>query len=240
MGVLLISTGKYKQFVQPLINQIDKYFLPEYKKTIFVFSDEYMCDLDAISTIVHIPIPAYKWPYPTLLRYMLFDDNKELLKRCSHLTYMDVDMAIVAKVGDDILVDEGLVVVRHPGFYISDGWGNGDNENPRESTSYMPPENRKHYYCGGVQSGTAEAYLQLSKTLARNIKEDEANGVMAIYHDETHYNKYVNENVNNVPIKELIPSYCMVEQPHLQQLWGIDTLPKIIIALSKDHKTIRE
>lgn len=239
-GILLISTRKYKQFVAPLINQIDEYFLPDTKKTIFVFTDE-LQELESKSNIEQIIIPPYKFPYPTLLRYMLFDDNKEQLKKCTHLTYMDVDMAIVDTITpEEFLTDEGLTVVRHPGFFISNGWGNGDNENPKESTSYMPPENRKHYYCGGVQSGTSEAYLELSKILSANIKLDELNGVMAIYHDETHYNKYVNENYGKIPMKELTPTFCMVEQPLLREAWGIAILPVKIIALAKNHAEIRQ
>ncbi len=237
-GILLISTRKYKQFVAPLIEQIDEYFLPGYHKTIFLWTDEKQ-ELQSKNTIIQFLIPDYKFPYPTLLRYNFFDSKKEQLSKCSHLTYMDVDMAIVAPITDEILVDEGLVIVRHPGFFINDLWGNGDNENPKESTSYLPPEKRTHYYCGGVQSGTSKAYLELSKILAENIKQDVANDVMSVYHDETHYNKYISENYGKIPMKELTPSYCMVEQPSLQKAWGIHTLPSYIVALAKNHAEIR-
>lgn len=238
-GILLISTRKYKVFVQPLIDQLAQYFLGGYKRTVFVFTDEPMELNGHGMNVQQWLIPSYKWPYPTLMRYAMFDDNREELKKCTHLTYMDVDMAVVAPIGNELLVDEGLVVVRHPGYYKNNGWGNGDNENPKESTSYMVAENRKHYFCGGVQSGTAEAYLELSKVLSANIKKDEENGVMAVWHDETHYNKYVNENFDKIPMKELTPSMCMVEQINLRELWGINDLPVQIVALAKNHSEIR-
>lgn len=235
-GILLISTRKYKQFVQDLINQIDKYFLPGHEKTIFVFTDLPQT-LKSENHIQQIRIPDYKFPYATLYRYKMFAENEEKLKQCSHLYYLDVDMAIVSKIDTDILVD-GLMVVRHPGFYVSDGWG--DNNNPVQSTSFMPADRRKHYYCGGVQGGKAEAYLEMSKTLAANIDEDDKNGIIAEWNDETHYNKYVNwAKPDDVSITEFTPSYCMVEEMPLRQRWGIADLEVKIIALAKNHAEIR-
>ena len=80
----------------------------------------------------------------------------------------------------------------------------------------------------------------MAKTLAENIDEDERRGVIAEHNDETHYNKYVNwTKPDNVVVNEFTPSYCMVEQEPLRKKWGIDYLDVKIIALAKDHKSIR-
>ena len=240
-GLLLIATRKYKQFVPSLAKQIHDYVLPGEEKHIFLFSDG-IIDLSAVDKnfdkihITEIGIEPYKFPYATLYRYKIFSENAELMGHCSHLLYLDVDMAIVSPVGEEILVD-GLMAVRHPGFYTSDGWGS--NGNSEKSTSWFPADKRKHYYAGGVQGGKTEEYLLACKILAQNIETDEKNEVMAEWHDETHWNKYCNYERPEL-VTEFNPSYCMVEQQHLRKSWGIADLPVKIIALAKDHKTIRE
>lgn len=232
----MISTRKYKTFVAPIVADIERYFLPGHQKTIFLFTDERQKFRTEIP-IEQIIVPDYKWPFATLYRYKMFNDNAQALSKCSHLFYMDVDMSIVSKIDTDIL-SGGLVATRHPGFYMSDGWG--DSNNPENSTSFMPSTRRKHYYAGGFQGGTAEHYLEMAKTLAANIDEDTKIGVTAEHNDETHFNQYINwKKPDGVQVLELTPEYVMVEQPHLRQQWGLSKLNPKILALSKNHAEIR-
>lgn len=234
-GILLISTGKYKQFVQPLLTQIDEYLLTNYDKTIYLFTDEYQLGLVSKSFIVQILILPYRFPYATLYRYRIFWQYWFQLKNCSHLIYLDVDMSIVHPIGDEFITD-GLLAIRHPGFYTKNGWG--DSNNPTESKSYLPKEKRGHYVCGGVQGGASLRYLNAIEYMANGIDEDERNGIMAEWNDETFWNHYI--HTQNVPVTELTPEYCMPEQINLRKSWGLDKLTPKILALAKDHKSIRE
>lgn len=232
IGILLIATNKYKQFVNPLITALDKYFLPNHQLSVFLFTDEmhYKFNASERISILITQIPPYKFPFATLYRYKIFADNSNLFNLCDYLFYMDVDMDIVAPVGDEILAP--LTAVRHPGFYNGGGsWGNDP-----KSTAYTKPENRKHYYAGGFQGGSKNYYLSVVCLLADRIAADEENEIMAQWHDETHWNWYL---ANNPVFKELSPEYCMVEQQHLRQDWGIDHLEPKIIALAKDHAELR-
>lgn len=231
----MISTRKYKQFVEPLIAQIDEFFLPDYPKTIFLFTDEYQRLLRSRNEIRQIIIPSYGFPYASLYRFKTFYNNWQSLEECNHLFYLDVDMAVVSNIGDEILGD-GLTITRHPGFFINNGWGS-PNVSP-QSLAFVPIAERKKYFAGGFSGGKAVVYLSMAKKLAHNIEDDEKRGVMAEYHDESHLNAYVVEHPE-IPLIELTPSYCMVEQPHLQKAWGIDNLDKKIIALAKNHKELR-
>jgi len=71
----------------------------------------------------------------------------------------------------------------------------------------------------------------------QKIEDDEKRGVRAIHNDESHWNKLLSEHKS---FKILDSGYCMVEQQELRQQWGISHLTPKIIALAKDHKTIRE
>ncbi len=234
IGILLISTRKYKQFVQSLVHQIDEYFLKGHDKTIFLFTDEVQ-QVESKSNVEQISIPPYKFPAATLYRFKCFRNHQDVLKHCEYLFYMDVDMAVVSPVGEEIL-SNGITVVRHPGFFTNGGWG--DSNNPMRSTSYLPKEMRGPYVAGGFNGGLSFPFLNMCCKLADDIDIDDANGIIAEHNDETHLNGYISKNTK-WPINLLTPQYCMVEQMHLREAWGISDLPVSIIALNKNHEEIR-
>lgn len=241
IGLLLIATRKYNQFVKPIIDQARKYFFPDHPVTIFTFTDEPHDDVsDERVTIINTRIPPLRFPYATLYRYEIFDEHIKPLSRMAYLFYSDVDMAFVDKIGDEILCD-GLTCVLHPGFYrprhSNDNWGS-PNVDPR-STAYVRPEKRYMYVAGGFQGGRTYDYMLMSRRLHINICNDEDMGIMAEYHDESHLNAYIKNEHYHCEIKLLPPSYCMVEQENLRKKWGIDDIKPKIIALAKNHAEIR-
>lgn len=235
IGILLIATRKYKVFIKPLLEQIDKFFLPKEELTIFLFTDEEFVynEHDYDFTVRQRRIPPYKFPEATIYRYKTFDKHSEDLKECSHLFYLDVDMEIVAPIGSEFLVD-GLLAVKHPGTYATDRWGSPNTS--EESTAWFPAVYRKHYGCGGVNGGKAEHFLEMCKVLAENIEEDERNGVMAEWHDETHANKYWSY-IKPELVTMLSPSYCIPGK--YKEAWGLAEFESKIVAIDKDHQQIR-
>lgn len=250
IAVCLIATNKYKQFVDPLITSIKNNFLKKHNICVHVFTDDigqcmernagnfFSYDPDRLTIIYH-KIPSYGFPEATLLRYRIFSDAKSFLEKSDHVFYLDVDMRIENEVGDDIL-DGELTAVRHPGFFMNNGWGS-PNVDPR-STAYILPPLRKKYFAGGFQGGQTESYLYVCDFLANNIDHDIKNSVMAEWHDESHWNAFLNYNMYTVRVRslnELTPSYCMVEQIDLRGKWGILNLEPKIVALKKNHAELR-
>lgn len=235
VGVLLIATRKYKSFVRPLLEQIDKFFLPKEELTVFLFTDEeFIYDKNDYNFLINQSwIPSYGFPDATLKRYSIFNDNAELMKECSHIFYLDVDMGIVATIGNEFLVD-GLLAVRHPGTYATDRWGSPNTD--EKSTAWFPAEFRKHYYCGGVQGGSTQHYLDACRVLSVNIAQDSFRNVLAEWHDETHWNWYTNFLKPEL-VTELSPSYC-IPGKH-KEAWGLAEFESKIIALDKNHAEIR-
>lgn len=229
IGVLLVSTGRYHIFLQPLIDGIEKHFFKDHKVEMYLFTDRVneLKHSDRIN-ITQIATEHKPFPYPTQHRYHFFTSAYEIIK-CDYLFYMDVDMGIVADVGEEILGD--LVAVLHPGFYR----GGGSWETRPESKSYIPPEKRIKYYAGGVQGGRAETYLSACSEMAAAISDDENRGISPVWNDESSWNEYLTRHDH----KTLTPEYCMVEEDSLQRRWGIADLPKKIIALKKDHAALR-
>lgn len=237
-GILLVATRKYKSFVRPLLEQIDKFFLPKEELTVFLFTDEEFIynEQDYDFDVKWFIIPPLKFPFATLYRYRVIAEHADEMQDCSHLFYLDVDSKIVDVIGEEILGD-GLTVTRHPGFFGLGGWG--ANEVNPTSKAFIPVEKRERYCAGGFNGGRADVFLQMCKELSENISDDESRGIIAQHNDEAHMNSYlvVHPEIQRI---ELHSGYTMVESEYLRKGWKIDHLPVFIIALDKDHKSIRE
>lgn len=229
IGLLLIATGKYDQFLQPLIDSVDEYFFKDHEVDIYFFSDKTI-DLKHSNrlAVINFTIEHKPFPYSTLYRYKYFNAHKHDIK-AEYVFYCDVDMLFVDHVGPEILPERdcNLVFVQHPGFAKTGGWGSPNVF--KESTAYVPIEKRGVYVAGGFQGGETYNYLEMCRILDENITTDENNGIIAEWHDESHANYYV--AYSEYPTKILSHEYCMSDA-------DISGSPKIL-ALTKDHATLR-
>lgn len=225
IGFLVIATNKYIRFVKPLVDSINKYFLVDYDKTIFCFTDQ--MDYELQDNVIKVYQEHMNWPLPTLKRYEIFYRNAKEYSDIDILYYLDADMLINSTIGTEILPDErGLVAVVHPG-YLKDKIQTYER-NPL-SNAYV---NNNHYvyHCGGVQGGIKSKYIAVCKTLMININDDMSKGIIAVWHDESHWNCYLINNPTSY--KELDSSYCYPES------WQLN-IPRRILALDKNHSEIR-
>jgi len=232
IGVFVIATRKYKVYLTPLLESFGKYFYPNHpKKKFYLFLDEDDVDYPKIDNAEFevIKIEPLKFPEATLYRYKIFDSIREkVLSETDYVFYTDVDMLAVAPFEEEILNPDGITLVKHHGFIHRPL--NGTYENRKESLAYV--ENVKvPYVAGAFQGGKSEHYMNMSATLAERIQKDEDNGVMAIWHDESHANWYT----HNCPvtIKLLTASYCY-SKPHVGNVY-----PPILVGLVKDFDKMR-
>ncbi len=241
IALCLLATRKYKSFVAPILPGIIKNFLPQHQIIVHLFTDELM-DVhgsDRVRIEQHLVQP-YSFPTISLYRYKIFTEHAYHFAGCDWVFYSDVDMDFVDTISDEILQGD-IVGVRHPGFWYNNGWGSGGN-NP-ESLSYIEPEFQKKYFCGGFQAGRTDKYLTVCKLLSEKIADDESRNVLAIYHDETFWNYFLNYAIGILYpdwiINELTPEYCSVPSMEQRERWGIAHLPAKIVALDKNHEEIR-
>jgi len=222
VGLLIIATNKYIQFVKPLIESADRYFLSNKNVTYFIFTDQEI-NIESNKNIVKIFVEHKEWPWMTLGRYKIFLDNSEILSKMDYLYYCDVDMIFVDYVNDEIISDR--VATQHPG-YLGE---RGTPEMRPESLAYVSPNEEMQYFAGGFNGGNSYEFLKMSKILSTNIDKDYLNGIIAIWHDESHINRYL---IDNKPTKILTPSYCYVESMCLP-------FEKKLVALEKNHNKLR-
>ena len=224
IGLLVIATGKYDQFIPLLFKSMRQYFLVGNEVTMFVFTDQELPKKPGLVSLPHIHEP---WPNPTLKRYHVFDKYKEELSKMDYLYYCDADMRFFSKIGEEVIPDTEteLVATEHPGFF---GGRRGTYESRKESTAYVSEKEGGIYFAGGFNGGTSKAFLKMSEEIKNRIDKDLENDIIAIWHDESHLNRYMIDN----PPKVLNPSYCYPEN------WAIP-FEKKLLALDKDHTEIR-
>ena len=101
---------------------------------------------------------------------------------------------------------------------------------PKSLACISDPAHRV-YYCGGFNGGETQAFLEMSARLRDAIDTDLTNGVIAVWHDESHLNRYL---CGRTP-RSLTPAYARPETgyPHLRHL------QPVIVALDKDHAYFR-
>ena len=226
--ILTIATNKYIQFVERLYDNIEENFLNghEIQGLLFTEHDVETSDNIKVSKIEHEP-----WPIPTLKRYNYFVKEKEHISKFDYCYYFDVDMGIVAKVGDEVLGN--LVATMHPYQSFVPKEQRTYDRNPK-SLAYVPVgEECELYYAGGFNGGSTKRFLEMAEVLADRVTKDLENDVIALWHDESQMNRYL---IDNPPTVSLTPSYVFAEE----QIGNPDYPhePKII-ALKKDHNELR-
>lgn len=221
VALAIVATGRYIEFVDPLIRSANKHFCQEHEVTYFVFTDQ---DYDPPENTIRVEQSKLGWPYDTMMRYHVYYANKELFEGQDYIFAIDADMLFVDEVGNEILSDHTAVI--HPGY----PYRRGTYETNPQSRAYVGPEGR-YYYCGGVYGGSHDRFFDICKTNMDNIDDDLSRGLIAIWHDESHWNRYC---IDHEPTVILSPSYCCPDSER-----GRDPRPRIL-ALTKNHAAYRK
>ena len=227
VGLLIVATGKYIDFVPALIDSANKYFCTDHDVTNFVFTDGKAPIAD---NVVQIEQKKLGWPYDTLMRITMYDKHADKLNDMDYLFAVDADMLFVSIVGDEILSDR--VATQHPGYIGR----RGTYETRRESTAHVGPTEGAHYFAGGFNGGSTKEFLKMVATLTQNIQSDLSKNIIAVWHDESHINRYF---IDNPPTRVLSPSYCYPESTVATQ-GRVLPYQKKLVALDKAHIQIRK
>ena len=81
------------------------------------------------------------------------------------------------------------------------------------------------YVAGGINGGDYSSFIDICKKLSANIDRDLQAGIVAIWHDESHWNAYINNNwhVIKPQVNLLTPDYLYPEG------WQLPFEAKIIL-----------
>lgn len=214
VGLLVMATGKYIEFVDALLDSADQFFCKAHDVKYYVFTDGMPSPRN---NLVVIPQEQLGWPYDTMMRFAVYHKNKDHFKDRDYLFACDADMLFADEVGSEMF---GTRVGTVQPNYLFDV--KPYERNPL-STACVNRGEGGDYFAGGFYGGTYDEFINLAKKVTDNICIDLARGFIAVNNDESHLNRYF---IDNKPDVVLSPSYCHFEH------WR-SPYPQKIIALVK-------
>jgi histo-blood group ABO system transferase len=224
IALITLATGPvYREYANGMVASSHK-FWPE-AQTI-VFTDNPF-NIRWSNMCVYTEPKGY--PGETLYRYHTFTKAEGLLRKFDYVFYCDADMLWVSPAGDEML-GAGLTATLHPGYFGR----KGTPETRKESTAFC--DWNLAYYAGGFQGGATQPYLHAMNVMRERIDTDAKNGITAVWHDESHWNRFLADHQETEDIIKLPPSYCYPEDYAGQWGWPADKFKPVLVALNKKKR----
>lgn len=224
-------------FLKLFLETAEEYFMVGHRVIYYVLTDRPadvpQVPLGAGRELVVLSVHSYsRWQDVSMHRMEMISHFSEqrFLHQVDYLVCVDVDMRFQDHVGVEIL--SALFGTLHPGFYGSSRKVFTYERRPK-SQAYIPWEEGDFYYAGGFFGGSVLEVSKLTKACHKAMVTDQANGIEAVWHDESHVNKYL---LYHKPTKVLSPEYVWD-----QQLLGWPSVMKKLrfMAVPKNHQKIR-
>ena len=175
--------------------------------TYYVFTDvpEKMPDikLGPQRTMKVIKVERHsRWQDISMMRMKTISDaiESEIRHHCTHVFCFDVDQEFKGRFGSEALGDS--VALLHAHFYKLPKDKFTYDRNPK-SKAFM--ETGDFYYHAAIFGGLWQNVKKLADVCYDSIMEDKINNVEALWHDESHLNKYF---WLHKPSRLLSPEYC--------------------------------
>lgn len=208
IGILVIALGRYDAFWPELYKSCEKYFLPNWKKEYFVFTDNSNIKFKEKENVHSIYQKKMGWPWDSMMRFEMFYRRKPMLERCDYLFFLNINLVCRKVIGEEILPtaeNDWLTVCTHSGYYNKPVDEFPYDRNP-QSTAYIPFGQGHHYAPGGFNGGRSSEFIRFCEVACNNVKEDWKHKVIALWHDESHLNKYIlNKKPLILPINYMYP-----------------------------------
>lgn len=221
VAFVTIATDRYVQFVAPLVASCRKFFLTDCAVTPIVLTDR----PEAVAVETH-RIEHAVWPAVALRKFGSLARFEARLASFDYVYLCDADMRFVAPVGRDVLGE--LTAVQHPGFFDRPASTFSYERRP-ESAAYVAPGLGQHYYSAAFVGGSTSSFMAVCREIHAQIEADLDCNIVALWHDESHLNRYL---VEHPPTVTLSPAYCYPES------WSLPFEPRLL-ALDKDHLVVR-
>lgn len=231
VSICFIGTGKYLNFLPKYYEKIHENFLPNSEKTFLVFTDgegKFPEDVKLYHQ-EHL-----EWPYITLTRFEIINKARKEILNTDWFVFLDADTLVVDEVlEEEFFSDKPLFGVWHPCHNMGMPPHNklpGAFETNPFSLAYVDTEKELPltYYQGCLWGGKVPEVLEMIDELQDRTNKDLENNIIAVWHDESHLNKYFIENKDKV--HTLRPQYAYPEM----FAGSCDFEPKIV-HLSKNN-----
>lgn len=207
IGILYLATGPYISFWKKFYETYEKHFLNNSEIIYYVFTDADKIYAEDNKCVRKYNLASNPWPLVTLLRFHTFLSIEDDLKECDYLMFFNANIACDREVKEEEILPQGnkkLFVTTHPAFK-----GKHNRycpfERNKKSTAYVPYNIKTTYVIGAALGGQRESFLKMCREIKKNIDEDLKRNYIAIWHDESHLNRYI---IGRNDVNILSVSYC--------------------------------
>ncbi|XP_063063992.1 alpha-1,3-galactosyltransferase 2-like isoform X2 [Engraulis encrasicolus] len=211
VALTVFAVGRYLEiYLADFLTSAEQHFMVGLPVDYYVFTDVPTnvpsIQLAPKRTLQVIGVKKYtRWQDISMMRMETLTETIENLisKRNEYVFCLDVDQFFVGPFGCEALGDS--VAQLHAHYYKKDAPFTYDR-NPK-SMAYM--EEGDYYYHAAIFGGTWQSVKNITQSCLQGIETDKENGVEALWHDESHLNKYF---FLHKPSKLLSPEYCWANE----------------------------
>ena len=202
VAITFIGTNRYLDYLPKYYENIEKYFLPNSEKTILAFTDGELNDTPDNLKVYHQE--HLDWPFITLKRFEIINKARDVIDECDWLVFIDADALPVATITEEeFFTDKPLFGVHHPCHFLGmdphTKAPGAYEQNPKceayvDVSKTLPPV----YWQGCLWGGKVPYVCAMIDELVARVNRDLDNNIVAVWHDETHINRYFLERTEDV------------------------------------------
>ncbi|KAM4613191.1 alpha-1,3-galactosyltransferase 2-like isoform 2-T2 [Polymixia lowei] len=208
VALTVFAVGRYLDaYLGVFLNSSEHHFMVDLPVTYYVFTD-------VPEKVPNIKLPPHRilkvimverhsrWQDISMMRMRTISDviESDIRHHYTHVFCFDVDQVFTGRFGSEALGDS--VALLHAYYYRLPKIMFPFDRNPK-SSAYM--ETGDFYYHAAVFGGSWQSVKAMTEACYKGIMEDKENNVEALWHDESHLNKYL---WLHKPTKVLSPEYC--------------------------------
>ncbi|XP_078231578.1 N-acetyllactosaminide alpha-1,3-galactosyltransferase-like isoform X1 [Callithrix jacchus] len=210
VGLTVFAVGRYLEFYLPgFLLSADKFFMVGQKVIIYVMVDNFSkmpwIHLGPLRTFKVFEIKRERrWQDISMMRMKTISELivNHIQYEVDFLFCMDVDQTFRKKYGLETL---GESVAQLHTYWYQVNPNLVPYERSQFSEAYIPMNKGDFYYHAAVFGGTPLQVLDIARECSKGIINDKKNNIEAVWHDESHLNKYF---FLHKPTKILSPEYC--------------------------------
>lgn len=216
IAVCYIATGPYIKFFEQFRESARKYFLPEFDRHFFVWSDT---KVEECEDTTYIKKKWEKWPDAAIGRFGTFLTMKDELLKYDYVCFFNANSKVARDIHEDDIIDPELpfssAVHMEMAYMDEEGkrnWlKNNYWSNEPESPAFLELEELVDSYggwlMGGFQLGRSKDFMEMCETTSVWVNYDKDAGRRLNWHDEPYFNRYAIDH----GVKRLTPEFLYPE-----------------------------
>ncbi|XP_008406827.1 alpha-1,3-galactosyltransferase 2 isoform X2 [Poecilia reticulata] len=208
VALTVFAVGRYLDaYLEAFLNSSEQHFMSSLPVTYYVFTDspELVPNIN-LAPNRHLKVIEVerhtRWQDISMMRMKAISDviESDIRHHATHVFCFDVDQVFTGRFGPEALGDS--VALLHAHYYHLPRMLFTYDRNPK-SKAFM--KTGDFYYHAAVFGGSWKSMKALTEACYRSIIADKENEVEALWHDESHLNRYF---WLHKPSRVLSPEYC--------------------------------